>query len=360
MHKPASPTDRPTRNRAPDQLNAARWSSRMTRLGAGALALSTLALAGLALREWRTARLAERRHPPLGRFLEIDGVRVHYAEWGEGPPVVLLHGNGTMVDDWAISGLATAASQRFRVIAIDRPGYGYTSRPRDRLWTAEAQADLIGRALARLGIEKPVVVGHSWGAIVSLALALDHPGSVRGLVLLGGCYFPTRRADVWAFSPPAIPVIGDMMRYTVSPSIMRRLAPKIIRASFAPRLVPERFTRYFPLDLALRPWQLLGSAADSALMVPTVAELSRRYAELRLPLHILSGDEDRVVTPARQSIRLHEAVPHSALQLLPGIGHMLHYFAHKEILYAVEAAMQRPGEPTRMGVPNRHEAAVGS
>ena len=207
----------------------------MSRLGAGVFALSTLALAGLALRELRAAHLAERRHPPLGRFLEIEGVRVHYAEWGQGPPVVLLHGNGTMVDDWAISGLATAASQRFRVIAIDRPGYGYTSRPRDRLWTAEAQANLIRKALARLGVERPVVVGHSWGAIVALALALDYPDEVRGLVLLGGYYFPTRRADVWAFSPPAIPVIGDVMRYTVSPPIMRRLAPKIIRALFAPR-----------------------------------------------------------------------------------------------------------------------------
>jgi pimeloyl-ACP methyl ester carboxylesterase len=155
-------------------------------------------------------------------------------------------------------------------------------------------------------------------------------------------------------------VIGDVMRYTISPPIMRRLAPKIIRALFAPRIVPERFTRYFPLDLALRPWQLHGSAADSALMVPTVAELSRRYAELRLPLFILSGDGDRVVTPARQSIRLHEAVPHSALQLLPGIGHMLHYFAHREILDAIGAAVQRPGEPARMGVPNRNKAAVGS
>ena len=95
-------------------------------------------------------------------------------------------------------------------------------------------------------------------------------------------------------------------------------------------------------------------------MIPSVAELSRHYEELRLPLFILSGDGDRVVTSARQSVRLHEAVPHSALQLLPGIGHMLHYFTHKEILDAIEAAMQRPGEPTRTGVPNRHEAAVGS
>jgi pimeloyl-ACP methyl ester carboxylesterase len=315
-------------------------------LGAGALLVSTAALGGLA---WRVTRQAERRHPPIGRFLEVDGLRVHYAEWGEGPPVVLLHGNGTMVDDWLISGFTAVASRQFRVIAIDRPGYGYTSRPRNRVWTAEAQADLIRKTLARLGVDSPVVVGHSWGAIVSLALALNHPDSIRGLVLLGGYYFPTHRLDVWAFSPPAIPVIGDVMRYTVSPPIMRWLAPKIIRASFAPRPVPEQFSAYFPLDLALRPSQLRASAADSALMIPCVASLSRRYAQLRLPLVILSGDADQVVTPERQSMRLHQELPHSALKLLPGIGHMVHYFAHKDILDALTVIMERARATARTG-----------
>jgi len=285
----------------------------------------------------RAARRAERAHPPIGRFLRVDGMPMHYAEWGEGPPVVLLHGNGTMAQDWAISGLAAALSPRFRVIAVDRPGYGYTSRPRNRIWVPEAQAGLIARLMAQLDIARPVVIGHSWGTIVSLALALNHPDRVRGLVLLGGYYFPTRRLDVWAFAPPAVPVLGDVMRYTITPPLMRLIAPGIVRASFAPRPVPERFATRFPLDLALRPWQIRASAADSALMVPSVAELSRRYADVRHPLAILAGEQDRVVTPSRQSIRLHEMLPHSSLKLWPNMGHMLHYFVHRDILEAVEA-----------------------
>jgi pimeloyl-ACP methyl ester carboxylesterase len=279
---------------------------------------------------------AERRHPPTGRLFEIDGVRVHVHMAGAGPPLVLLNGNGAMVHDWLVSGLFDRLRRSCRVIAIDRPGYGYTERPRDRVWTPYAQAELVRRTLVHLGIEKPIVLGHSWGTIVALALALEHPDAVRGLVLLSGYYFPTARLDVWAFSPPGIPVIGDAMRYTVSPLLVRLLAPSIVRKLFEPMPVPPRFAMRFPLDLALRPSQLKASAEDSAFMVPAAAALQKRYRELRLPVRILTGAEDRVVTPERQSIRLSETIPGSALIRLPGLGHMVHYAAQDEIARAVK------------------------
>ena len=133
-----------------------------------------------------------------------------------------------------------------------------SERPHGRLWTARAQADLLRRTLARLGVERPIVLGHSWGTLVALALALDHPEAVRGLVLLSGYYFPTGRLDVWAFAPPAIPVVGDLMRYTVSPALGRMIAPKLIARMFEPLPVPRRFATRFPLDLALRPWAISG------------------------------------------------------------------------------------------------------
>jgi pimeloyl-ACP methyl ester carboxylesterase len=251
-----------------------------------------------------------------------------------------------MVQDWTLSGLVDALRRDYRVIAIDRPGYGYTERPRTRLWTAAAQADLIWKTLLRLGIERPIVVGHSWGTMAALALALDHPEAVRALVLLSGYYFPTKRLDVWAFAPPAIPVVGDVMRYTVSPPLARLLAPKIIAKIFEPLPVPRRFSARFPLDLALRPWQIRASAEDSAFMVPGAAALAKRYRELRLPVAILSGTEDRVVTPGRQSVRLKDRIADAELTLVPGIGHMLHYFAQDEIARAVDrvAARSEPDE----------------
>ena len=85
---------------------------------------------------------AEPVHRPPGRFVEVDGVRVHYIARGKGRPVVLVHGNGTMAEDFVISGLVDQLATRYRVIAIDRPGFGHTDRPRWRIWTASAQAHL--------------------------------------------------------------------------------------------------------------------------------------------------------------------------------------------------------------------------
>ena len=118
------------------------------------------------------ARRAEREHPPTGRFVDIDGVHLHYVERGAGSPVVLIHGNTVSLADFEASGLIARLARMHRVIAFDRPGFGHSSRPRDRLWTPSTQAELLRAALAQLGVERPIVVGHSLGTLVALAMAL--------------------------------------------------------------------------------------------------------------------------------------------------------------------------------------------
>jgi pimeloyl-ACP methyl ester carboxylesterase len=165
--------------------------------------------------------IAERKNPPAGKFIECDGVRVHYREWGDAaaPCVVLFHGNGTMIQDFSISGLVDLLAQRNRVLCFDRPGFGHSQRPRSRIWTPSAQAALFVKALKQIGARDPVVVGHSWGTLVAVALGLRGDYSVRSLVLASGYYFPTWRLDVWLLSGPAVPIMGDLLRYTVAPII---------------------------------------------------------------------------------------------------------------------------------------------
>ena len=303
-----------------------------TALGLG---LGAAALGLAAFLNDRAARAAEARCPPTGRFVDIDGVAVHYHEAGEGPPVLLLHGNGTSGEDFILSGLFDHLARRHRVIAPDRPGYGYTDRPRDRLWTASAQADLFAGFLGRLGIERPVVLGHSWGTIVALSLAAANESRLAGLVLLSGYYYPSVRLDVALLSPPALPVLGDAMRYTISPVLGRLMAPKLFARIFEPRPVPKRFRRRFPLDLALRPSQLRASAEDTALMIPSAAAVRDSYGALRLPVQILAGDGDRIVEPEGQSTRLAAELAHAEMTLIPGAGHMTHYGNHDRIASAV-------------------------
>src|SRR4051812_4718399 len=291
------------------------------------------------------ARAAERKTPPIGRFLEVDGVRLHHLEQGQGDPVVLLHGNGGLIQDLTVSGLVDGLSGHHRVIVFDRPGFGYSTRPHGRVWTPMAQAEVLGKALDQLGVEQATVLGHSWGTLVAISLALQAPGLVRGLVLLSGYYFPTARLDVPLLLPPSIPVIGDVMRYTVSPLLGRLLLPPLIRKLFAPAPVTERFERLFPMAMTLRPSHLRASAADMGLMIPAAAKLQARYRELKVPVTIITGADDQVVEAGRQSGRLHEELPQSRFISLPGLGHMVHHCAPDQVLQAVAQAALRPDDP---------------
>jgi pimeloyl-ACP methyl ester carboxylesterase len=313
----------------------------------GALLASAAALGAAALFNRARSKKAEREHPPHGRFLEVEGVRLHYVERGRGAPLVLLHGNGAMVEDFEISGILDLAARDRRVIAFDRPGFGHSARPRNRVWTPAAQAELVHAALKQLGVVRPMVVGHSWGTLVALALALAHPEDVRGLVLLSGYYYPTLRADVGLLSPPAIPVIGDVMRYTVSPLLGRLAAPKMIRKVFAPSAVPARFEAEFPVALTLRPSQIRASAADTALMIPAAAELSRRYGELTAPVGIMAGAADEIVDVGRHAERLHRELEGSELRRIDGAGHMVHHVAPAEVVELISRIERRSGERPR-------------
>jgi pimeloyl-ACP methyl ester carboxylesterase len=164
------------------------------------------------LNRW-LARRAERRNPPIGRFITVNGVRLHYVDRGAGIPVVLLHGNGSMIEDFKSSGLLDQAAKKYRVIAFDRPGFGHSERPRGIVWGPQAQAHLIAAALMEIGVSKPMVLGHSWGTLVAVALALQYPREVQALILASGYYFPSARADVAISFPAALPVIGDVLSH---------------------------------------------------------------------------------------------------------------------------------------------------
>ena len=329
--------------------------------GLAAIALASAAVLGAAaLQTYADARRAERENPPRGRFLRAGGIRLHYLEAGDGeaPAVVLLHGNAVTAEDWVASGVFNRIADRRRVVAFDRPGYGYSERPRDRAWTAEEQAEVLAEAIGRLDLGRPIVVGHSWGTLVAMALALNRPDAVSGLVLCAGYHYPTVRADVVVFSPPAVPVLGDVLRYTVGPLAGRAIAPVMIRSMFAPRPVSPVFTEATPVPIMLRPWQIKASAEDAASMTPRVAEAAPRYPELRgLPVHIVAGAEDQIVDVARHSARLHHDLPGSRLHVLPGLGHAVHYGAPNLVAEAVESVAQA-SRGAAMATPTETPAAA--
>ena len=135
---------------------------------AGALAISALV-------NRRLARNAENDNPPAGQFLEVNGVRLHYVERGSGTPLVLLHGNGSMIQDFETSGLIDLAARNYRVIVFDRPGFGHSDRPRNVVWTPAAQAELINGALIAWASR----MQSSWGTRGALLLPLRWRSHIR-------------------------------------------------------------------------------------------------------------------------------------------------------------------------------------
>ena len=300
------------------------------------LGVAALALAGSAVLVNRRAAQAERDYLPRGRFLTVDGVRLHYVEKGNGPPVVFLHGNGAMVEDILISGVVDHAASVYRAIVFDRPGFGHSERPRDRSWTAVAQAALFAKVFAQLGIGSPIVVGHSWGTLVALALAIHHPQSVGGLVLASGYYFPTARSDVALFSPPSMPIVGDVISYTVAPIIGEAIGWPLITKMFAPQPVSPKFEREFPMPLALRPSQIKAFSQDASHMITAAQQLSPHYSTIACPTVIMTGDADRIVHVGRQAQRLHGTIPGSRLDVLNGAGHMIHHLDPARMVRAID------------------------
>jgi len=270
--------------------------------------------------------LAEHRNPPIGNFINCEGVNLHYIDRGDpaAPAVVLFHGNGSMMQDFTISGLVDLLARNHRVLCFDRPGFGHSQRPRSQIWTAKIQADLFIKALGHLGVRNPVVIGHSWGALVAIALSLRSDYPIRGLVLVSGYYFPSPRWDVWLMAVPAIPVLGDLVSFTVAPFMSWAILPGALRKIFAPRSVPLNFKNEFPTSLTLRPKQLRAAAEESALLVPTATQFRAIYPIIDCPVNILHGAEDEVIE-AKQAVDLHLVLPRSNLRLVQNAGHMLTY-----------------------------------
>jgi pimeloyl-ACP methyl ester carboxylesterase len=273
----------------------------------------------------------------------VEGVRLHYVERGTGTPLVLLHGNGSMIEDFQSSGLIDLAAKKYRVIAIDRPGYGHSERPRSTVWTPEAQADLIAAALKKIGVPRAIVLGHSGATLVAVAFALKYPQEVQALVLASGYYYPNARADVVILSPPAVPLIGDLLNHTIYPLVSRLMWPSLLREMFGPSPVPKKFDG-FPEEMAVRPSQIRASAAELALMIPSAHALEKQYRLLRMPVAIVAGAEDRSVK-SEQSAHLHRDIQHSTLRCVPDTGHMVHQTATGEIMTAIDLVEAENGKP---------------
>lgn len=289
------------------------------------LAILLFLLGAAAVLPGCAALYAERRAPPIGRFVDADGVRLHVVEAGpqNAPAVVLIHGASVNLRDMKIS-LGEALAGRYRVVMIDRPGRGYSQRPQDG-WRLGRQAALIKAALDALGVERPIVVGQSFGGAVALAYALQHQDETAGLVLLAPVSHEWPGGVAWYNKLSGRPVAGVMFRRLVLPLYAPLAADGGVAEAFAPDAPPPNYAEESGLALLFRPGDFKSNAEDLRRLKPQIVEMQSRYADLRLPVTIVTGADDATVSPRRHALALAADVPHARLEILPDTGHALHH-----------------------------------
>jgi len=259
-------------------------------------------------------------HSEHSRFVEVDGIRVHYQEAGEktNPALVLIHGFASSTLVWSKVFLRLAQAG-FRVIAVDLLGFGYSGKPRNGEYTIAGQAALLMRLLERLGIKRAILVGSSYGGAVAATCALDHSQRVEKLVLIGTVNNnqPLRYKLMRVFSSP---VLGDV----VSPLLIgsRRLLRKRMKRVYDRHswVLDERRVdaRHFPLR----------ASGTQRAIIRTVrgwdAERISRDAHLiRQPTLLMWGENDREI-PLADGERLHQEIPGSRLVVFLNCGHLPH------------------------------------
>lgn len=289
-------------------------------------------------------RRVEREFPPIGRLVATTRGTMHVIEAGAGPVVVLVHGASANARDM-VTALTDSLSAQCRVVAIDRPGYGYSERPAGAWCDPLQQADMLRAALAAIAIDEPVtLVGHSWGASVVLAWALAYPAQVRGVLTLAGATHPWPGAVALYRRVATVPWLGDAMAATLLRPLGSAMLPGGVAASLYPDAVPDRYIERTALPLLLRPGQFLADAGDVAHLSVFLQQQAPRYVGLSVPLTIITGDDDRVVSIDLHSRTLREQVKHARYVELAGAGHGLHHSRTAEVVAEI---LLRVGDATR-------------
>ncbi|HEV2557487.1 MAG TPA: alpha/beta hydrolase [Microvirga sp.] len=284
----------------------------------------------------------EAKYPPIGRFVDVAGGRLHYVEMGpqQGPAlgtVVLIHGASSNVGD-GIKSLGERLSERHRVIVVDRPGHGWSDPigGPERAKPAR-QATAIAEGLRKLGVSRAVVAGHSWGGSVTPHLALDHMDVTGAIVQLSAVTHPWPGGAISWYYHPAASFLGWVFTRTFATPIGSLLVGATVDAVFTPQNSPPHYAEVARIALVLRPPVFQANAQDVAGLHAAVSEQSPRYKDIRIPTTVIGGDADRIVWTDLHARSFAREVPGAKLIVLPGIGHMPHHAAKDLVIAEIEA-----------------------
>jgi pimeloyl-ACP methyl ester carboxylesterase len=288
-----------------------------------ALAVVVLMLGGLAVFAAWTARRVEKALPPCGRFIDIEGARIHYIDEGSGPPLVLIHGLGGQMHNFTHS-LLDRLKRNHRVIVLDRPGCGYSTRPRRASAALAAQARTIAGLIDKLGLERPLIVGHSLGGAIALMLGLEHPEKIAGLALLApATHAPKTVPPLFRGIYVRSHFIRRVVAWTLAIPMSITSRELVLGTVFGPGAVPADFAIKGGGLLTLRPRSYIAASSDLIAAIEDLQHMPARYCDLAVPVGILFGTNDLLLDHAAHGGGFVEKLPGAHLELVEDGGHMI-------------------------------------
>ena len=275
-------------------------------------------------------KFAEQNVPVTGKILNLNGLPVHgYIEGNGTQDIVFIHGAFGNLRDWVF---ATRALSKFdrRFIYIDRPGFGYSERDESN-WDAERQADQARAYLKKINGRNPILVGHSWGALVAMSWAAKYPGEVKGVISLAGLNMPFFGLSKLANDTGLTNVAYELYFTNVVSKVDGGSIKKFANRIFKPQDIPEGYLDYIGTDLSRRLSTIKANKSDLSIMSKALDKNFAFYNQMEIPIEIIHGEKDFVVPVKSQAVAFNEVIPNSRLRILPTVGHMVHHFASREI-----------------------------
>jgi pimeloyl-ACP methyl ester carboxylesterase len=307
------------------------------------------ALTVLALITQAGVLFLQRSYPAQGQKIEVVGATLNVLDIGRrdgaGPPIVIIHGASSNLETMR-QPLGDILAKHRRVILIDRPGHGWSTRVRLDDSTPAIQGQMIDVALEKLGLGPAIFVVHSWAGALGARMALDYPQRVAGLVMLAPVAYPWRGGVGWYNKLVTTPVIGPLLAHTITLPLGYFLAEPGARNVFLPQIMPTNFVESTATLLLLRPREFLANAQDLVALKAAVAEQAPRYGNIRVPVLVITGDADKTVSPTIHSRPFAAALPDAKLIVLPGVGHIVQNAAPELVAREIDAMIGKIARST--------------
>lgn len=309
------------------------------------LGLLIVLAAGWGVTLWKAARHEARavaEYPPLGQFVTVNGAQLHVLQAGEGPDIVLIHGASGNMRDFTLD-LVARLSVRYRVTVLDRPGLGHSDRLDADGATIFEQADHLVAAMEQLGVERPLVLGHSYGGAVALAWGTRHPERTAGLILLAAASNPWDTPLSTYYRVLSSPLGQWLAAPLLTAWVPDHVVTDTIAQVFDPQPTPDGYADYIGAGLTLQRRALRENAMQRAGILAEVTQMVPDYARIDMPVEVLHGTEDTTVWLSIHSEPLARQIDGANLVVMEGVGHSPHHAEPETVIAAIDRAATRAG-----------------